>query len=507
MIAARQPLLQRRCACGGTPGPDGECADCKRKRLQRSAAGAGPAVAPPVVHDVLRSPGRPLEPDVRGAMEARFGHDFSRVRVHTDGHAAESARAVNANAYTVGRDVVFGEGRYEPASSEGQRLLSHELTHVVQQGAVSAPAAPLPIERADSTAEKGARRGEAPRAGSEPAVQREPIFTDTSCDHVKANIERAWPTAKSWVSHARRRLAQPTEVAGELGTHFKLDPNDSAQAGDLSYVQNVFSLMEAVFDRQVPQACVAPNVADECQLPDGKELAAWVTDGVFQINYCTSAADVGLLRGEGLIETIVHEVSHLADVANTDWAYRRTAARTTYSRMTREQAIMNGDSYAEFARDLYAGGPPRTVENILFGGGAGVLLSAQQPRWMIRASLDFRSRTGIEVFDLVGGLHGFFSVSGGESPDVSKRGPAFAGIADIGVITRSAQTKMFLDTRVGAFFLEDPKASGTAAGVSARALIGWASGGFRAGIDLHLLHDRLRDNNAVIIGVELGYEP
>jgi hypothetical protein len=500
-------MLQRRCACGGTPGPDGECADCKRRRLQRHATGAGPGRAPPIVHDVLRSPGRPLEPSVRGEMEARFGHDFSRVRVHTNGRAAESARALNANAYTVGRDVVFGEGRYEPASADGTRLLAHELTHVVQQGAVSAPAGPLTIERADSTAEQVALRGEAPREGSVPAVQREPTFPDATCDHVRSNIERAWPTAKSWVSHARRQLTSPTEVAGELGTHFKLDPNDSAQAGDLSYVQDVFARMEAIFDRQVPQVCTPPNVGEECHLPDGREYGAFVTDGVFQITYCTEAADVGLLRGEGLIETVVHEVSHLADVANTDWAYRHKAARTSYGRMTRAQAILNGDSYSEFARDLYAGGPPRRVENILFGAGFGALLSAQQPRWVVRPSLDFRSRTGLEVFDLVGGLHGFFSVSGGDSPDISKQGPAVGVGIDFGVITRSPQTKMFLDTRLGAFMADDPKASGAAAGVSARALIGWASGGFRAGVDLRLLHDLLRDNDAMIIGVELGYEP
>jgi hypothetical protein len=265
--------------------------------------------------------------------------------------------------------------------------------------------------------------------------------------------------------------------------------------------------MEELFDQPVPQVCVPPNVGDECQSPDGREFHAWVVDGVLQINYCTSAADVGLLRGESLIETVVHEISHLADVSNTDWAYRHRAVRTTYRKMTRAEAILNADSYAELARDLYAGGPPRRVENLLFGGGVGALLSAQQPRWVVRAGMDVRSRTGIEVFDLVGGLHGFFSVSGGESPDISRRGPAIGGIIDFGVITRSPHTKMFLDTRLGGFFLEDPKASGTAVGVSARALIGWASGGFRAGVDLHLLHDRLRDNNAMIIGVELGYEP
>ena len=67
-------------------------------------------------------------------MEPRFGHDFSQVRVHADDRAAESARAVNALAYTVGRDVVFGRGQYMPGTMEGMRLMAHELTHVIQQG-------------------------------------------------------------------------------------------------------------------------------------------------------------------------------------------------------------------------------------------------------------------------------------------------------------------------------------------------------------------------------------
>lgn len=66
-------------------------------------------------------------------MESRLGHDFRQVRVHTDGGAAEAAQSVNARAFTVGRNVVFGQGEYVPASHEGQRLLAHELVHVVQQ--------------------------------------------------------------------------------------------------------------------------------------------------------------------------------------------------------------------------------------------------------------------------------------------------------------------------------------------------------------------------------------
>src|SRR5439155_26504273 len=104
-------LLQRKCACGGTPGPGGECAACRQKRLalQRSAARqASPSSVPPIVQHVLNSTGQPLDSTTRAFMEPRLGHDFSHVRVHTDAKAAESARAVNALAYTVGQNVVFG---------------------------------------------------------------------------------------------------------------------------------------------------------------------------------------------------------------------------------------------------------------------------------------------------------------------------------------------------------------------------------------------------------------
>src|SRR5207245_97025 len=106
------------------------------------ASSAGPAQAPPIVHEVLRAPGQPLDAATRAVMEPRFGHDFSRVRVHSDARAAQSARAVNALAYTVGRDVVFGANQYTSDTQLGQRLLAHELTHVVQQGggAASRPA-------------------------------------------------------------------------------------------------------------------------------------------------------------------------------------------------------------------------------------------------------------------------------------------------------------------------------------------------------------------------------
>jgi hypothetical protein len=85
----------------------------------------------------LRGGGQPLDRETRAYMEPRFGHDFSRVRVHADGEAAEAARLVNAQAFTVGKDMVFGAGQYAPSTPQGQRLVAHELTHVVQQNGVN----------------------------------------------------------------------------------------------------------------------------------------------------------------------------------------------------------------------------------------------------------------------------------------------------------------------------------------------------------------------------------
>jgi hypothetical protein len=83
---------------------------------------------------VLKSPGDALDGKTRAFMEPRFGHDFGKVRVHADGRAAESARAVNALAYTAGSHIVLGGGDFRPEIGAGRRLLAHELTHVVQQG-------------------------------------------------------------------------------------------------------------------------------------------------------------------------------------------------------------------------------------------------------------------------------------------------------------------------------------------------------------------------------------
>lgn len=202
--ASRAPsLLLQRCGCGGSAGLDGECAECREKRLQLkpfaqaklelgppddafereadrvadavASGGSGeirgrvPAggvqrqeAAPEEEEEELTnwdrggSPGTgsPLPIGTRSYMESRLGYDFGSVRVHADQDAAAAAGSVRARAFTVGRDVVFGAGQYAPASDSGRRLLAHELTHVVQQGA----AAPIGGDRREQLLDTGGPR-------------------------------------------------------------------------------------------------------------------------------------------------------------------------------------------------------------------------------------------------------------------------------------------------------------------------------------------------------------
>jgi hypothetical protein len=160
--------LQRKCSCAGGAA---KCPECEEKEkegtMQRKAAGPAAGV-PRIVHEVLRSPGSPLDRGTREFMGPRFGHDFSQVRVHTDAKAAESARAVNALAYTVGRDIVFGHGQYAPDTAGGRQLMAHELTHTIQQGVQ-----PLGEPRAVGSENDDAEH-EADRRSSE-IIQREPL--------------------------------------------------------------------------------------------------------------------------------------------------------------------------------------------------------------------------------------------------------------------------------------------------------------------------------------------
>lgn len=134
-ISSVPSTIQRKCAACEASGVT--CPKCEEEeRVQRKEKPGHMPLARPDVHSqisALRGGGQPLAPSVRAFFEPRFGRDFSGVRVHTGGQAAESARAIQARAFTAGQDVVFGAEEYAPGNREGRKLLAHELAHVVQQ--------------------------------------------------------------------------------------------------------------------------------------------------------------------------------------------------------------------------------------------------------------------------------------------------------------------------------------------------------------------------------------
>ncbi len=140
----REPKLKGDCDCGGG------CTKCQSNEqeshghLQTKHVGfsaSGQTAAPPIVNEVLASPGQPLDASARAFFEPRFGQDLSDVRIHPDAKAQESAQSLNAVAYTAGKHIVLGKGQYAPNSTAGQRLLAHELTHVMQQQSATSPVA------------------------------------------------------------------------------------------------------------------------------------------------------------------------------------------------------------------------------------------------------------------------------------------------------------------------------------------------------------------------------
>ena len=130
--------VQRSCVCGGG------CPRCRTNQLNQGHGHLQTSKYPHTndvstvestaeIDNAVHSSGRSLDAETKAFMETRFDHDFSQVRIHTDSQAANSAKALNAKAYTFGQNVIFGAGRYAPGTHDGKRLLAHELTHVVQQ--------------------------------------------------------------------------------------------------------------------------------------------------------------------------------------------------------------------------------------------------------------------------------------------------------------------------------------------------------------------------------------
>jgi hypothetical protein len=274
-------VLQRKCACGGSPGVSGNCEECSEKRLQKKIEKPqmrNDSWIPPIVHEVLRSAGQPLDAETRAFMEPRFGHDFGNVRVHADGKAAESARAVSALAYTVGDNVVFAENKYAPATQSGRELLAHELAHTIQQQGASSREEPVPPGSAlEIKAEQAGRDVSSGRTltgslgSSQVAVARQRVATDEKEEDEEEEIvvPMALPTGKGGRAAPSRKNGAP-KSRPVFSTTLALIQSDPRQISDeeLELLPQAGSIEEA---RRMSRARKAEERARQASAPKETE--------------------------------------------------------------------------------------------------------------------------------------------------------------------------------------------------------------------------------------------
>jgi hypothetical protein len=324
-------VLQR---CGASSGPSCAChaADDRKQsdhlQVACSAWHEQPVEAPPIVHDVLRSAGQPLEPSTRALMEPQFGHDFSQVRVHADEQAGYSARAVNARAYTVGRHVVFAPHEYAPGFINGQRLLAHELTHVVQQ---SAPGAN--IERAVMRQEKPVP----PSFSGCPAPQQAQL------DATVKDARTAINAATSVVAGAYGRPASVTPAnQALLTTHFH-----STNRDDMRSILGTYISIGRAFDAGLRLRCESSCPRSATGVVCGYAYNTQWFGGRGPIHICFDPAgcDFSTTPALNRIALVIHEAAH-RHTGVDDKFYRWQPG---YATQTAKEAMDNADSYGWFA--------------------------------------------------------------------------------------------------------------------------------------------------------------
>jgi len=264
---------------------------------------------PSLVHEVLSSSGQPLDTETRSFMEPRFGHDFSQVRVHADERAAESAQAVNALAYTVGSDVVFGPGEYTPTTSKGKRLLAHELTHVVQQGSPTREQ-PTQIGMPGSTAEQEAN-------AISNTIARSTMISSVSVaqNSLPAQVQRT-PDDDNQSQPATSPMPQQTQVTVEPPPAQQLS-NDEVQALNQQHPPVNVQAGGSAPPSQQQQATPPQQGSTQQGTESGPHLELGADSDPFQYKFTLSLKDFDLFHyGIGGVELgILNEPSLEIDLS------------------------------------------------------------------------------------------------------------------------------------------------------------------------------------------------
>ncbi|HWM24561.1 MAG TPA: DUF4157 domain-containing protein [Chthoniobacterales bacterium] len=391
--------LQRACQCGGgCPKSQAKQSNHEDERLQTKRVQAndtGQIAAPPIVHDVLRTPGQPLDGATRSFMEPRFApaqmismrgdhderdadqmaavvmqtrpearerkgaypdagqqpsrFDFGNVRIHTGTSASESARAVNARAYTVGNHIVFAQGRFDPSHPAGRRLLTHELAHVVQMNEVASPqrmaaAQGLPVLReVDSESEEARRREALSSLGWLAAIP--PIVMDDNA-----------PTLIAWAQKQEAEFNEPDTT----------DSKTQYLAHGLLRVLKQLKTFEGRAERNAAGALVYSSYFNDKDLP-------WTEAGARSLD------EVAPFTSEN--------IAKWRDVANSpraagQWRKKKAAAAEKTKKAAAERE------------------PKRTATNITFPKQRGMTLTTDEGQRLIMMFVIASTRSGFTADQL-----------------------------------------------------------------------------------------------------------
>ena len=284
--------------------------------------------------------GMPLDEASRTFFEPRFGQDFADVRIHTGARATESAHAVGARAYTIGRDVVFGSSEYAPHTQAGRTLLAHELTHVVQQRRGDGPT----IQRQSSPGQTAADAPAKPKPKAVPC-------TDAEREELIKTQYRALPLIltefdlfiKSAQAKDPAQRGKPASVGEAIARNFHVT-GDAAKP----VIEIVKQRLEAVSGSDLQAInirCAVDPTFRDCPLTD-----AFISDDKDQVRTLTLCPSLFALDEHARLPILVREMVRFW---NNDVTDRRSTSQRGYADLSTEEALHNASSYAQTAAEIY----------------------------------------------------------------------------------------------------------------------------------------------------------
>jgi hypothetical protein len=347
-------LLQRKCtAC--TTQDEREDEPIQRRAI---SPGRNPGITA-AARAVISTPGRPLPRSLRASIEPLFGADFSRVRVHTDLAAAESARAIAAEAYTVGHDLVFGRDRYAPETHAGRKLLAHELTHVVQQRAMtlsprlmSGPAEATHERAADAMGERAAASATAPVA-SRWLVDDEVEQLSPGQMRKSDFLARLRPPVCRAADAQLARVGQDSRGCPYLDRAFAHYADQSAERLERAL---------RLFAPQSARASSAEGMIAPVAVRVGEGVARWADGG--ELPQLPDGVDLGAVAGAGLFSGLASFAGGVLGGISRLFFKATPGAPTPAAKLTNAAALRSGAPLETGVRQRMAGAFGRELPEV-----------------------------------------------------------------------------------------------------------------------------------------------